>query len=69
MDIAALGEFINTVGFPCFVVCLIAWQNHKSEERHAQSESAWRETVNNNTEALHGVKEELARRVRENESK
>lgn len=61
-ELQPIADFINSVGFPVFAVCLFFWQNHKSEERHAAAEAAWRDALANNTDALHGVKEELARR-------
>lgn len=45
-------EFISNTGFPIAMCLLLFWRMEQSDKRHAESYTALRQSIDNNTSAL-----------------
>lgn len=57
MDPDILVNLISTLGFPIVVACALFWYINKMGESHKEEIDALRETINENTNILHELKE------------
>ena len=56
-DPTIIENLISTVGFPIAVSCALFWYINKQGESHKDEIDALRETINENTNILHELKE------------
>lgn len=57
MDLAAIGEFINTIGFPIACVVALGYILYKEQMNHKEEVDRLVEAIDNNTDALSEVKQ------------
>ena len=57
MDPSIVESLISTLGFPIAVSCALFWYINKQGESHKEEITALRETINENTNILHELKE------------
>lgn len=57
MDFDLLINAISTLGFPIIVACALFWYINKQNENHKEEIGALRETIQDNTNILHELKE------------
>jgi hypothetical protein len=57
MDPDIIVNLISTLGFPIVVSCALFWYINKQGESHKEEIDALRETINENTNILHELKE------------
>lgn len=57
MDPDVLVNLISTLGFPIVVSCALFWYINRQGENHKEEIDALRETINENTNILHELKE------------
>lgn len=57
MDPDVLVNLISTLGFPIVVSCALFWYINKQGESHKEEIDALRETITENTNILHELKE------------
>ena len=57
MDPSIVESLISTLGFPIAVSCALFWYINKQGESHKEEINALRETINENTNILHELKE------------
>lgn len=53
-----VAELVSNVGFPIAMCLLLFWRMEKSDQRHAESYGALRQSIDNNTAALRCMKED-----------
>ncbi|WP_290431964.1 hypothetical protein [Muribaculum intestinale] len=54
----SIAEAISNVGFPIAMCLLLFWRMERSDQRHAESYAALRESIDNNTAVLLKIEEE-----------
>lgn len=57
MDPDIIVNLISTLGFPIVVSCALFWYINKQGESHKEEIDALRETITENTNILHELKE------------
>jgi large-conductance mechanosensitive channel len=57
MDYDILINAISTIGFPIVVACALFWYINKQNENHKEEINALRDTIGENTNILHELKE------------
>lgn len=57
MDYDLLINAISTLGFPIIVACALFWYINKQNENHREEINALRDTIGENTNILHELKE------------
>lgn len=57
MNVETISTIIQTLGFPIVVAAALFWYVNKQEERHHDEMTEMRQTLENNTEVLTGLKE------------
>lgn len=57
MDFDMLMQAISTLGFPIVVCAALFWYVYKKDETHSKEVEALRETIAENTNIIHEVKE------------
>lgn len=57
MDYDLIISAISTLGFPIVVACALFWYINKQNENHKEEIGAMRETIQENTNILHELKE------------
>lgn len=57
MEPSMVESLISTLGFPIAVSCALFWYINKQGESHKEEINALRETINENTNILHELKE------------
>lgn len=54
----SVAEVISNVGFPIAMCLMLFWRMERSDQRHAESYAALRESIDNNTAVLLKIEEE-----------
>lgn len=57
MDVNVIMQAISTLGFPIVVACALFWYINKQNENHKEEINGLRETISENTNILHELKE------------
>lgn len=57
MEPSVVESLISSLGFPIAVSCALFWYINKQGESHKEEITALRETINENTNILHELKE------------
>lgn len=57
MDYDIIMQAITTVGFPIVVCAVLFWYIYKKDEQHQKEVEALRQTITENTNIIHEVKE------------
>ena len=57
MDIQMIMNMISTLGFPIVVAVALFWYINKQNENHKEEINGLRETIQDNTNILHELKE------------
>ena len=57
MDIQMIMNMISTLGFPIVVAVALFWYINKQNESHKEEINSLRETIQDNTNILHELKE------------
>lgn len=57
MDYDIIMQAITTVGFPIVVCAALFWYIYKKDEQHQKEVEALRQTITENTNIIHEVKE------------
>ncbi len=57
MDANMIMQAISTLGFPIIVACALFWYINKQNENHKEEILGLRETIQENTNILHELKE------------
>lgn len=57
MDIQMVMNMISTLGFPIVVAVALFWYINKQNENHKEEINGLRETIQDNTNILHELKE------------
>lgn len=57
MDANMIMQAISTLGFPIIVACALFWYINKQNENHKEEIQGLRETIADNTNILHELKE------------
>lgn len=57
MDANMIMQAISTLGFPIVVACALFWYINKQNENHKEEILGLRETIQENTNILHELKE------------
>lgn len=52
MDFAAIGDFINNIGFPIAMVVVMGYLLYKEQQNHKEEMDSMREAINNNTNVM-----------------
>ena len=57
MEPSVVESLVSSLGFPIAVSCALFWYINKQGESHKEEITALRETINENTNILHELKE------------
>ena len=59
MEIGAILDLINNVGFPIVVSGALFWSNHKTSQRYEDILLKFRDTIGENTRAIQSLCEKI----------